>query len=911
VLTDTQILAHDLPAAWASYDVLCFTETGAAANTTLFQRYWPDHAVYTLPSPSRSAAGAGIAVLVHHRLAHLAHPRWQDPDVACAWVSLDTRKLGLPKDLWLCATYIPPQQSAQLRAAPLSERFQTLMQQAAEASGIGFAMLAGDLNARAANLPDLADPAPATVSPVPRSCLDTTTNTAGQHLLTMCRAANLALLTGRCLPDVPALPTCRSTSRPDHVVVSPDLYPFVTSHTVLQDSYGSDHRPILTTIRLPTQPVPPPTPATHPCPTQFRFRHELRQQYCQQLQNPAAQAQLASVAEVLDQQHDVDQAMAAVLQVAKDSATNAGHPVRDPSRPPAAGHRRNQPWFDNECAVLHRRLQHAKRYDGDAAATTCSFRGRFKRLAEQKKRQYARQVAEDLAMMVRRNPQQLWRGLRDPSLSMKPAAPPADPQACRPFFQQTFNPAAPAAPPLPPGPLGTPGDDPDHPLNTPISTSEVLAALRRQKNGKCPGMDGLQAEFLKYAHPPAPPGIPTAHLNPFLPALTSIYNHLLSQSAIPHSWADTLVCLIFKKGDPTVWKNYRPIAIVQLLSKIYAAILQQRLSDWSESMGLRAPAQTGFRPGHATSHHAFVLQHLIASQRLRPQGHRHLYVCFIDFQQAYDSVPRAQLWQRLHEIGVRGRFLFAVKALYDAGVSMCIKSGAGLLDPISATVGVKQGCPLSPLLFGLYIESLEDHIRAQCPHAGPMLGTAALSSRIPLLMYADDAALIATNAAQLQQLLDCTAQWSASHGMSINLAKTETVVFNSRSNPGIGTWSLGGQHIKISTFFKYLGVTFNCMHLGKQMHKAAARRGFAALAGMKHKLGELQVGGNVGLSLYLYKALERRPRCSVLRGRAPSACLCPHDPAPTQGHQHMGNVPRGGDVPHAVCLSEADAAVSG
>jgi len=854
VLTDIQILEHDLPAAWNSYDVLCFTETGTADNTTIYQRYWPQHSVFALPSPTRSTAGAGIAVLIHNRLSHLVHPRWHDPEVACTWVSLDTRKLGLPKDLWLCTAYIPPQQSAQLRANPLAERFQVLLQQAAEATGMGYTMLTGDFNARAANLLDLADPAPPTVVPAERLCLDTSTNPAGQHMITMCQAANLALLTGRCHPDVPAAPTCRSISRPDHVIVSPDLYPLVTSHSVLPGTYGSDHNPILTTLKLPTRPRPPPAPATHPCPEQYRFRHEHRQAYWQGLQNPEVQAQLASIEDMFAQRQTVDQAMEIILTVAKDTGRSAGHPVRNPGKAADDHVKRNQPWFDNACAELFKRTQYAKRHFGEHAAVTCSYRQRFKQLAVRKKREYANQVAQDLATMVRRNPHALWRGLRNPALSMKQAAPPADPQECRPHFQHTFNPTAQPAP-LPPDSLGSPDDSPDHLLNTPITIAETLAALRRQKNGKCPGMDGLQAEFLKYACPPATPGVPTAHLNPFLPALTTVYNHLLAQSTIPHSWADTLVCLVFKKGDPTVWKNYRPIAIVQLLGKIYATILQQRLSDWTESLGLRAPAQTGFRPGHATSHHAFVLQQLITNQRGRSRGHRRLYVCFVDFEQAYDSVPRDRLWQRLHDIGVRGKFLFAVKALYDAGVNLCIKTGGGLLDPIAATVGVKQGCPLSPLLFGLYIESLEEHIRIHCPEVGPSLSSANLSVKIPLLMYADDAALVATSAGQLQALLDCTAQWSTANGMNINLAKTEIVVFNSHSQPSIGTWTLGGQQVTVSTFFKYLGVKFCCMSMDNGMQKAAAQRGCAALASMKHRLGELQVGGNVGMSLHLFKAL--------------------------------------------------------
>lgn len=89
---------------------------------------------------------------------------------------------------------------------------------------------------------------------------------------------------------------------------------------------------------------------------------------------------------------------------------------------------------------------------------------------------------------------------------------------------------------------------------------------------------------------------------------------------------------------------------------------------------------------------------------------KRLYCCFVDLAKAYDSVPRDLLWQRLHDVGVRGRLLHTIKALYDVGVDMHIKTPYGTLDPIRATVGVKQGCPLSPTLFGLYIDSLHSHV---------------------------------------------------------------------------------------------------------------------------------------------------------------------------------------------------------
>jgi Reverse transcriptase (RNA-dependent DNA polymerase) len=124
-----------------------------------------------------------------------------------------------------------------------------------------------------------------------------------------------------------------------------------------------------------------------------------------------------------------------------------------------------------------------------------------------------------------------------------------------------------------------------------------------------------------------------------------------------------------------------------------------------------------------------------------------------------------------------------------------------------------------------------------------------------LLMYADDTAILANSAAELQQLIDCTDSWCLAHGMTISIAKTEVLVFNTTRIHPRGTWHLRGAPLTVTATFKYLGVWFH--HLkgaGYGLHKAATRGKFA-VACLHRKLKDLDVGSNMALSLHLYASM--------------------------------------------------------
>jgi hypothetical protein len=115
-----------------------------------------------------------------------------------------------------------------------------------------------------------------------------------------------------------------------------------------------------------------------------------------------------------------------------------------------------------------------------------------------------------------------------------------------------------------------------------------------------------------------------------------------------------------------------------------------------------------------------------------------LFTCFVDFRKAFDTIPRAKLWHVLQGIGVGRRFLACLRSMYNQDRACVTHPTEGLSSTFACTIGVKQGCPLSPLLFGLYIDALEPRIAALDDDDGPDLA----GTPVKLLLYADDLVLM-------------------------------------------------------------------------------------------------------------------------------------------------------------------------
>ena len=221
-----------------------------------------------------------------------------------------------------------------------------------------------------------------------------------------------------------------------------------------------------------------------------------------------------------------------------------------------------------------------------------------------------------------------------------------------------------------------------------ISVAEVAEVVKKLLGGKAPGVDEIRPEMLK--------ALDIVGLS----WLTRLYNVAWASGTVPVEWQTGVVVPIFKKGDRRVCANYRGITLLSLPGKVYSRVLERRLRPIVEPR--IQEEQCGFRPGRGTVDQLFTLAELLRGSW---EFDLPVYMCFVDLEKAYDCVLRGALWGVLREYGVPGSLLRAVRSLYKQSES-CVRILGTKSDSFPVGVGLRQGCPLSPILFVVFMDRI-------------------------------------------------------------------------------------------------------------------------------------------------------------------------------------------------------------
>ena len=230
---------------------------------------------------------------------------------------------------------------------------------------------------------------------------------------------------------------------------------------------------------------------------------------------------------------------------------------------------------------------------------------------------------------------------------------------------------------------------------------------------------------------------------------------------------------ILKKGDNLIPDNYRGISLLSIVSKVFTAVLNKRLYNWAEIENKISFEQAAFRKKFSTTDHIFTLVTIIRN-RIFSQRSGKVYVCFVDYKKAYDSINRNSLWKILNDdVGISSKLLCMFQSMYNS-VFACVRWNGRLSDMFECTNGLRQGCLCSPLAFNLMIGKVASFVRERGLHGIQLIPG---GEEIFQLLFADDIVLISSTPTGLQRQINSLEEISRTLGLTVNLDKTKVMVF--------------------------------------------------------------------------------------------------------------------------------------
>ena len=210
--------------------------------------------------------------------------------------------------------------------------------------------------------------------------------------------------------------------------------------------------------------------------------------------------------------------------------------------------------------------------------------------------------------------------------------------------------------------------------------------------------------------------------------------------------------------------------------------------------------QIGFVTNNRTPDHVFTMRSVVNKYVEDEKGK--VYACFIDFKKAFDTVWHDGLFYKLQNIGIKGNFLETLRNMYK-NTQCAVKMGDKLTQFFPCMKGVRQGDPLSPTLFNIFLNDLFTELRRE--NCDPV--SLDDSEYFNALAYADDIVLLSLTEKGLQKALDITERYCKKWRLTINHSKTKSMVF-SRGNQKIkASFTVNGEELENVKEFKYLGIT--------------------------------------------------------------------------------------------------------
>ena len=282
--------------------------------------------------------------------------------------------------------------------------------------------------------------------------------------------------------------------------------------------------------------------------------------------------------------------------------------------------------------------------------------------------------------------------------------------------------------------------------------------------------------------------------------LAKLFHKCLIESCFPDCLKVSSAVPVFKNiGERSTAKNYHPVSLLSVVSKVFEKLVNNRIVDHLEKCDLFSDFQDGFRSSRSTADLLTVVSDRIARAFNRSGATR---AVALDISKPFDRVWHGGLLHKLKSYGISGQIFGLISSFFSNRRLRVVLDGKSSQEyPINA--GVPQGSILDPILFRLYINDLPDD--AICNIA----------------IYADDTTLYSKSdqasdlwqqlelASELESDLRGTVDWGRKWLVDFNAGKTQLVSFDRSKNTGAIDMKMDGSALEENTSFKMLGLTFS------------------------------------------------------------------------------------------------------
>jgi hypothetical protein len=346
-----------------------------------------------------------------------------------------------------------------------------------------------------------------------------------------------------------------------------------------------------------------------------------------------------------------------------------------------------------------------------------------------------------------------------------------------------------------------------------MTSNEIRRTVDSLPANSSVGHDGISVEMLKKS--PAAVYV----------ALEIIFNASIDTGTFPSQWKEALITPIYKKGNIYDPANYRPIALLSIISKVLERLISVQLREYTKNASLINNAQHGFRQGRSCETALLRLSKLLFDNK---RAKKFTYVVAIDFTRAFDTVNLEILQDVIasfaNDVTVQwfGSYLL--------GRRQATRYSDAISEFVNTTTGVPQGSVLGPSLFSLYITSLLDSFTSG-----------------EVIAYADDLTLICSGsspaeaAATAERLIAIVHQWSTINGLVLNALKCEAMFvspFLRKEHQAAQQLAVGssGTFVKCVDELRLLGVLVT-HDLRWHAHASRTRKSINSMIGTINRFG--------------------------------------------------------------------------